>query len=168
MVSISLVFCESVVAQTHFGAWHCKQHIDSMSDEKTPYIIVFGPNNSQLNMWISRGLNYYYVNCTFTVDSVLDHDTPIYRVDKRRPINLSKFSVETSKSLKAWQWSLSFLYMPEEDNFQMTEFLNPMKKGNTMRFRYYTWPGHETKEVVFSLIGFTKAYNWLVNANGIK
>lgn len=168
LLLIALIFNPSVNADEIFGDWRRTVKKDTMTDE-VKHIIGTSSLEENAFLYISMepmrdnipgitGKNFVFL--LNVKEDVLDNQEPIFRIDKNEPVRMWNFSPK--KSLHSWMWSAE--YSNDADLIQNKNLLNPMKKSTKIRFRYYTWP-EGVKEVIFSLNGFTEAFDWLVSAH---
>ena len=133
-----------------FGDWECIEETDPTKDEKSKKIGTFAKDGVS-SLWVSESdLGQNTVQLTLESKNVIDSEHITYWVDSSIALTLST-AVRTCES-----------YCLTEYVARNGEVIKAMTKGYRMMFEYSSYPDI-TNKPIFSLLGFTRAYNWLMN-----
>lgn len=136
--------------QLKFGDWECIQKNDPTKDEKSKKITTVAKDGVS-SLWVSKSnLGRSTIQLTLKSKNIIDSGHITYRVDRDSALTLST-AVRTCES-----------YCLTEYVATNGEIIRAMKKGYRMMFEYSTYPDI-TNVAIFSLMGFTRAYNWLMS-----
>ncbi|MGD8523387.1 MAG: hypothetical protein PVF56_19725 [Desulfobacterales bacterium] len=132
-----------------FGDWECIEETDPTKDEKSKKIGTFAKDGVS-SLWVSESdLGQNTVLLTLKSKNVIDSEHITYWVDSSRALTLST-AMRTCES-----------YCLTESVTGNGEVIKAMAKGYRMMFEYSSYPDI-TNKPIFSLLGFTRAYNWFM------
>jgi hypothetical protein len=136
--------------QLKFGDWECIEETDPTKDEKSKKIGTVAKDGVS-SLWVSESdLGRSTIQLTLKSKNSINSSHITYRVDRNKALTLST-ATRTCE-----------LYCLTEYVARNGEIIKAMKKGYRMMFEYSIYPDI-TNKPIFSLIGFTKAYNWLMS-----
>jgi hypothetical protein len=135
--------------QVKFGDWVCIAETKTATDAQSRRIGTTAKDGIS-SLWVSEsGAGDGTVQLTLKSKRVIESEYFAYRIDKDTGITLS------SASRACESYCLTTLVLKNDDLIQM------MKKGLRIYFEYYSL-SDTAHQPTFSLTGFTKAYNWLL------
>ena len=141
--------------QLKFGDWECIEETDPTKDEKSKKIGTFAKDDLS-SLWVSKSdLGGSTLQLTLKSKNIIDSEHMTYWVDRNRALTLST-AIRTCES-----------YCLTEYVTRNGEIIKAMVKGYRMMFEYSIYPDI-TNKPIFSLLGFTRAYNWLMNEPKVK
>ena len=141
--------------QLKFGDWECIAETDPTKDEKRKKIGTFAKDGVS-SLWVSESdLGRSTIQLTLKSKNNIDSEHIIYWVDSNRALTLST-AKRTCES-----------YCLTEYVQKNGEIIKAMEKGYRLMFEYSSYPDI-TNKPIFSLLGFTRAYNWLINEPKVK
>ena len=132
-----------------FGDWQGLQETDPANDEKRKTIGTIAKDGVS-SLWVSEsGLGQATLQMTLKSKNIIDSEHITYRVDRNRVLTLST-AVRTCES-----------YCLTEYVARDGETIKAMQKGYRLILEYSSYPDI-TNQPVFSLMGFTRAFRWLI------
>ena len=136
--------------QLKFGDWECIEETDPTKDEKSKKIGTFAKDGLS-SLWVSKSdLGGSTLQLTLKSKNIIDSEHFSYSIDKNKALTLSTAS-RTCES-----------YCLTEYVMKNSKLIEIMKRSYRIMFEYHTYP-EIANQPTFSLIGFTKAYGWLLN-----
>ncbi len=148
---LTMVFAGFCFAEkTTFGDWVCMEETDPKTKKKIKKIGTFAKDGLS-SLWMSESdFGSGTIQLTLKSKNIIVSEYFSYRIDKNKALTLSTAS-RTCES-----------YCLTEYVMKNGKLIKTMKKSYRMMFEYYTYP-EIVNQPTFSLIGFTKAYNWLLS-----
>jgi hypothetical protein len=141
--------------QLKFGDWVCIEETDPTKDEKSKKIGTFAKDGVS-SLWVSKSdLGRSTLQLTLKSENIIDSEHITYWVDRNRALTLST-AIRTCES-----------YCLTEYVTRNAEIIKAMEKGYRVMFEYSMYPAI-TNKPIFSLLGFTRAYNWLMHDPEVK
>jgi hypothetical protein len=135
--------------QLTFGDWQCIPETEPTNDEKRKKIGTVAKDGVS-SLWVSEsGLGRATLQMTLKSKNIIDSEHITYRVDRNRVLTLST-AVRTCES-----------YCLTEYVTRDGETIEAMQKGYRLMLEYSSYPDI-TNRPIFSLMGFTRAYKWLI------
>ena len=132
-----------------FGDWQCIQETDPTNDEKRKKIGTIAKDGVS-SLWVSEsGLGQATLQMTLKSKNIIDSEHITYRVDRNRVLTLST-AVRTCES-----------YCLTEYVARDGETMKAMQAGYRLILEYSSYPDI-TNQPVFSLMGFSRAFKWLI------
>lgn len=145
---ISANFC--FAEKMRFGEWVCAEETDPATEKKTKKIGTFAKDGVS-SLWVTESdLGSGMIQLTLKSKNIIDSEHFSYSIDKNKALTLSTAS-RTCES-----------YCLTEYVMKNSKLIEIMKRSYRIMFEYYTYP-EIANQPTFSLIGFTKAYGWLLN-----
>jgi hypothetical protein len=140
----------SFAAQLKFGDWVGIVETDPLTAKEQKKIGTFARDGISI-IWLSAAdSGEEKIQLTLESKKLIASDYFLYRID-----NVGALTI--SSAIKGCESSCLIEYFP-----QTSELIQSMKGGLRIRFEYDSYP-EITQKPTFSLRGFTKAFNWLVN-----
>ncbi|UCE55400.1 MAG: invasion associated locus B family protein [Desulfobacterales bacterium] len=150
LILITAFAADCFADQKKFGDWVCMEETDPTTNEKSKKIGTAAKDGVS-SLWVAEsGLGKDTIQLTLKSNNIISSEHITYRVDKDKALTLST-ALRTCES-----------YCLTEYVARNGELIKAMKKGYRMTFEYDTYPDI-TNHPTFSLIGFTKAANWLLS-----
>ncbi len=147
---ISAVAGNSYAELLKFGDWECIEETDPATDRKSRKIGTVAKDGAS-SLWVSESdLGRSTIQLTLKSENIIDSAHITYMVDKNKALTLST-AVRTCES-----------YCLTEYVAQNSELIKAMKKGYRLIFEYSAYPD-VTHKPTFSLMGFTRAFSWLMS-----
>jgi len=150
-VILMLVFCSSsFAAQLKFGDWVGIVETDPLTAKASKKIGTFAQDGTS-TLWLGVS-DSAQQNIQLTLESkkIIASDYFSYRIDKVDTLTISS-------AIKGCESSCLIEYLP-----QKSELIQYMKRGLRIKFEYDSYPDTAQKPI-FSLRGFSKAFNWLLS-----
>jgi hypothetical protein len=147
---LMLAFCStSFAAQLKFGDWVGFAETDPLTAKNNKKIGTFAKDGIS-TLWLTvSDSGEQKIQLTLESKKIIASDYFSYRID-----NVDALAI--TSAIKGCESSCLIEYLP-----QKSELIQSMKDGLRIKFEYDSYPDI-TQNPVFSLRGFTKAFNWLV------
>ena len=148
LITVLADFC--FAEEMMFGDWVCMQETDSETKKKIKKIGTYAKDGVS-SLWISESdFGRETIQLTLKSKNIIDSDYFSYRIDKNKALTIST-ALRTCES-----------YCLTEYIMKNSELIKTMKTSYRMKFEYSTYPEIDNQPT-FSLMGFTKAFHWLLN-----